>query len=264
VIGNSAFVNFNLTIWSVKCKLTAMDTVDALAQEVLARAPSEDPLARLATAVLTAEEVRDLADELLDRFVTAARDAGRSWSEVGAVLGVTKQAAQQRFVTPGTRDFGDGVRGLLRVAEREARSLRHRYLGTEHVLLALVEDDGLAGAALQRLGFQAGAVRRRIVEIVGEGSSAGSGPLGVTPRTKRILDAAGTEARRIGYRCAGPEHVLLALGAHRGGVAVEILRGHGAGDEQIRHQLSELLAGEAPEIAERILQPPRRRLRRRR
>src|SRR5690242_4262497 len=101
-------------------------TVDELAQDVVERAGSEGSLDRLAAAVMVAEEVRDLADGVLDRFVTAARADGRSWSEIGAVLGVTKQAAQQRYVPPG----GD----LLGSAARHARAFRHRYIGTEHLL----------------------------------------------------------------------------------------------------------------------------------
>jgi hypothetical protein len=240
-----------------------MENADQLTQEVILRAQSDDALARLSAAVVTAEEVRDVADELLDRFVGGARDAGRSWAEIGTVLGVTKQAAQQRYVAPGTQDFAAGVRALLPAAARQARSFRHRYVGTEHLLLALTEDRDLAGAALQRLGVTGQEVRTRIVEIVGEGQSSGTGALGFTPRTKRVFDAAGREARRLGHRCAAPEHVLLALGGERGGVGVQILRGCGVTEDDIRRQLSELLAGEAPELAARILQPPRRRLRRR-
>src|SRR3954468_2548437 len=111
-----------------------MDTVNRLAAEVRARAASDEPLMRLSAAVVTAEDVRDRADELLDRFVEAARAAGRSWTEIGAVLGVTKQAAQQRFVAPGASDFAAGARALLPVADRHARGFRHRYVGTEHLL----------------------------------------------------------------------------------------------------------------------------------
>src|SRR4051812_8282317 len=117
-------------------------TVDELAQDVIQRAAGEDSLARLTAAVSVAEDVRDLADEVLDRFVSAARAEGRSWSEIGAVLGVTKQAAQQRYVPPN----GD----LLALAGQHAYAFRHRYIGTEHLLAALVEDPGLAGATLAR------------------------------------------------------------------------------------------------------------------
>jgi hypothetical protein len=240
-----------------------MDTVDQLTEDVVARAQSDDPLQRLSAAVLTAEDVRDRADELLDRFVTAARAAGRSWTEIGAVLGVTKQAAQQRFVAvPGAKDFAAGARALLPVADRHARGFRHRYVGTEHLLLALLDDPGLAGAALARAGVTAEPVRRRIREIAGEGHADEAGLLGVTPRTKRVLEASGREARRLGHRCAAPEHVLLALGGEHGGLAVRILRELDVTDERLRAELAGLLAGEAPELAARIARRSRRRLRR--
>jgi ATP-dependent Clp protease ATP-binding subunit ClpC len=184
------------------------------------------------------------------------------------VLGVTKQAAQQRFVAPHPsawpKDFDADACALLPLAEGHARRLRHRYLGTEHLLLALTETPGLAGTTLQRLGIDAELVNRRIVEIIGEGHSSDTASLSITPRTKRVLEAAGQEARHLGHRCviAAPEHVLLALGAQHKGVAIDILASAGVGDAQVRRQLSELLASEAPDIAARILEPPRRRLRR--
>lgn len=247
-----------------------MESVDQLAERVAQRARSADPLDRLAAAVDVADDLRNLADELLDRYVASARESGRSWSEIGTVLGVSKQAAQQRFVAAPIRynwpkDFDDGARALLPAAERHARRLRHRYLGTEHLLLALAEDDGLAGTALARLGVDADDVDRRIREIVGEGHSSTTASLGVTPRTKRILEAARLEARRLGHRCpvASPEHVLLALGAARAGVAHDILQERGIDEAAVRRQLSELLAREAPELAAAYLQPPKRRFRRR-
>src|SRR3954470_7759655 len=162
-----------------------MDTVDQLAQDVVARAASDEPLHRLSAAVLTAEDVRDRADELLDRFVAAARTAGRSWTEIGAVLGVTKQAAQQRYVAPGASDFA----ALLAVAERCARDFGRHYVGTEDVLLALLEDAGLAGAALARAGVDRERVRQQVGELAAA-SGAGAGAPRLTPRTKRVLDTA--------------------------------------------------------------------------
>jgi ATP-dependent Clp protease ATP-binding subunit ClpC len=215
--------------------------------------------------------VRDLADQLLDRYVAAARGHGRSWSEIGAVLGVTKQAAQQRFLavpvdlTAWPKDFDDDARGFVRAAQRHARTFHHRYLGTEHLLLGLTADTGLAGTTLTRLDVRADLVAERIATIVGAGHSSQSATLGISPGTKRVLEAAGHEARRLGHGCAiaAPEHLLLALSADEDAVAAQILRGIGVGDAQLREQLSELLAGEAPELAAMILEPPRRRRRRR-
>src|SRR3954452_8706088 len=243
--------------------------VDQLVAIVDQRADG-DAVAALGAAVVVADDVRGVAEELLDRYVAAARQDGRSWSEIGAALGVSKQAAQQRFVstpvdpTAWPKDFDDDARAVVRAAQRHARSFRHRYLGTEHLLLALTADSGLAGTTLAQLGVGTAEVTERIRAVIGQGHSSETATLGISPRTKRVLEAAGDEARRLGHRCAiaAPEHVLLALASQHKGVAVDILASAGIGGEQVRRQLSELLAGEAPEIAARILEPPRRRLRR--
>ena len=103
------------------------------------------------------------------------------------------------------------------------------------------------------------------MSVIGEGHSSETATLGISPRTKRVLEAAGNEARRLGHRCAiaAPEHVLLALSAQSDAVAAQFLRDLAVSDERLRDQLGELLAGEAPELADMIRQPNRRRLRRR-
>jgi hypothetical protein len=243
--------------------LTLMTSLELLSEEVKARASGPGALDHLSSAVSAADDLRDLADELLDRFVIAARDEGRSWSEIGAVLGVTKQAAQQRYIPP--KALADPVQSLLPVAAAHARRFRHRYVATEHLLLALCDDRGIAGAALARLAITSELVDSRVNELVGRGHADAEGVLGVSPPTKRVLDAAGQESRRLGHRCeaAAPEHVLLALAAYRSGVAAEILRDAGVREAQVRQQVSELLAREAPELAAAVLHPARRGLRRR-
>jgi hypothetical protein len=243
--------------------------VDQLAAAVDERAGGHDSVQRLTAAVGVADDVRGVADELLDRYVAAARVDGRSWAEIGAALGVSKQAAQQRFVaappTAWPKDFDEDARAVVHAAQVHARSLRHRYLGTEHLLLALTADSGLAGATLGQLGVNTARVAAAIRKVVGEGHSSETATLGISPRTKRVLEAAGIEARRLGHRCAiaAPEHMLLALSAASDSVAAQLLRDLGVSEERLRDQLGDLLAGEAPELADMIRQPPRRRLRRR-
>jgi hypothetical protein len=239
--------------------------------DIVDRRADDDALAALGAAVEIADDVRGVADELLDRYVATAREDGRSWSEIGAALGVSKQAAQQRFVstpvdpTAWPKDFDQDARAVVHVAQLHARSFRHRYLGTEHLLLALTADTGLAGTTLAQLGVGTSEVTKRIRSVIGEGHSSETATLGISPRTKRALEAAGNEARRLGHRCAiaAPEHVLLALSAQTDAVAAQILRDLAVSDERLRNQLGELLAGEAPELADMIRQPPRRRLPRR-
>jgi ATP-dependent Clp protease ATP-binding subunit ClpA len=204
---------------------------------------------------------------LLDRYVQAARADGRSWSEIGTALGVTKQAAHERFVDAPLawpEHFNEPARAIVARALEEARGFGHRYLGTEHLLLALTAEPGLARATLTELGVSEPAVRESIERIIGRGRSSEGATLGITPRTKRVFEAAVKEGKRIGSRrCADPEDLLLALAAGDG-VAGDILAEHGAADEAIREQLASLLEREAPEIAAKLRAPTRRRGRRRR
>ncbi len=223
-------------------------------------------LDRLGAAAATASELRGLGDELLDRYVQAARAEGRSWSEIGTALGVTKQAAHERFVDAPLawpENFNDPAREVVARALAEARGFGHRYLGTEHLLLALTSDSGLAGATLADLGVTGRAVRDAIERIIGRGRSSESSTLGITPRTKRVLEAAVREPKRAGrQRCADPEHLLLALAASDG-VARDILVELGAGEAAVRERLASLLEREAPEIAAMLRAPKRRGVRRR-
>src|SRR5262245_11349332 len=132
---------------------------DALAVIVRRRAASPAPLDRLGAAVGLAEDLRVHGDRLLDRFVEEARGAGCSWTEIGATLGISKQAAHQRFLTAcdATGGWPPNATGLVRAAlataQEEARSMGHPRLATEHALLGLVaERDGAAAHALSALG----------------------------------------------------------------------------------------------------------------
>ena len=224
------------------------------------------PLDRLSAASATADELRGLSDALLDRYVQAARADGRSWTEIGAALGVTKQAAHERFVDAPLAwptNFSEPARQVVQRALTEARGLGHRYLGTEHLLLALTAESGLAGAALADLGLGERIVRGDIERIIGRGRSGDDAELGMTPRTKRVFETAIKEAKWLGSRrCAETEHLLLAL-ARSGGVAADILAAHGADEGAVREQLATLLEREAPELAAKLRAAERRRGRRR-
>jgi hypothetical protein len=226
---------------------------------------------RLEAAVRMAAELRTIGDELLDHYVKAARSEGHSWTDVGGLLGISKQGAQQRFsaaamasAEPWPSAFDQTAQAVVAEAAEEARALGHRYLGTEHLLIALCAPPaGLAAETLARLGVSREAVRAEVVARIGRGEASPDGPLGVTPRTKHAFEAARREGKRAGHRCPRPEHLLLALYSVSQSVAAKILLALGADEQRLRATMADLLGGEAPELAERIRHPRRRRLSRR-
>jgi hypothetical protein len=195
-------------------------------------AAQHEPLGRVRAAVEMADELGSLGDELVNHYVEAARGAGASWAQIGAQLGVSKQAAQQAFVAPTPRKSRFGRRhgrwsseaGLaLKAAVAEAASLGHNHVGTEHLLLALVNGEGVAAAALRRLGVEYGGVRGHVEDIIGIGDSKRTNHIAFTPRTKKVIELAAREAIRLQHDQVRTEHLLLALIREGQGVAPQIL-----------------------------------------
>jgi ATP-dependent Clp protease ATP-binding subunit ClpC len=132
------------------------------------------------------------------------------------------------------------------LAEREARSLGHERVGTEHLLLGLLAaEDGIADEALRAAGATLSAVRRKVVEAVGQGTAAGAAPTW-TPRAGRALGRAPRFARDRREDLVTPDHVLLAV-LDVEGTAGQVLRGLGVDIEALRSGLPD--AGADPEAA---------------
>ena len=133
------------------------------------------------------------------------------------------------------------------LAQEESRELNHSYIGTEHLLLGLLrEDGGVAAAALASLDVGLDAAREQVAEIVGRGQQAPSGHIPFTPRAKKVLELSLRESVRLGHPYIGSEHILLGLIAEGHGVAVEVLRILGAEPDRVRARVIELIppAGE--------------------
>ena len=108
--------------------------------------------------------------------------------------------------------FTKRARRVLTLAQEEAQRLNHNYIGTEHLLLGLVrEENGVAVRVLRDLGVDPKQVRERVERTVGRGQRAMYGKLSLTPRTKRVIELAVDEARRLGHHYIGTEHLLLGL-----------------------------------------------------
>ena len=140
--------------------------------------------------------------------------------------------------------FTESARQVVVLSQEEARTLRHDYIGTEHLLLGLLrEEDGLAARVLINLGLQVERVRGQIVRIVGSGEEVRVGQIPFTPRAKRVLELALREALSLGHNHIGPEHILLALGRENESVATRIMRDFDADPEKVRNAVMYAISG---------------------
>ena len=140
-------------------------------------------------------------------------------------------AVSQRAV----EQLDDDARAVLARAGDEASSLRHNYIGTEHLVLALLRAEDAISAVLTRSGVSAGGVRAEIERIVGPGRSTGDGDLPLTPRAATAIDLARREAERLGRSSAGPGHLLLGLLDQVESVGAKVINRLGVDSVALRH-----------------------------
>jgi ATP-dependent Clp protease ATP-binding subunit ClpC len=144
--------------------------------------------------------------------------------------------------------FTDRARRVVVLAQTEARDLGHNYIGTEHILLALIDEgQGVAAKALEAMGIDQDAARQRVVELTGRGQGASEGHIPFTPQAKKLLELALREALQLGHHYIGTEHILLALIRESDGVGAQVLVGLGADLDRTRQQVIQLLTGRLPE-----------------
>src|SRR5512136_666395 len=137
--------------------------------------------------------------------------------------------------------FTQRARRVLSLAHQEAERMRHNYIGTEHLLLGLIrEEGGVAGRVLRELGLEADRVQEIVERLAGPGQYRG-GKLDLSPGTQQVLEYAVDEARRMGHHYIGTEHLLLGLVRSNEGVAMDVLRKLGVTAEQIRRQTRRVL-----------------------
>ena len=151
--------------------------------------------------------------------------------------------------------FTDRSRRVLVLAQEEARLLNHDFIGTEHLLLGLVDEgDGIAAQALQALGISLDLVRTAVEDAVGTGPARGQGPAGsppFTPRAKKVLELALREALQLGHNYIGTEHMLLGLLREGEGVACRVLVGLGADLSRVRQEVMRLVSPQASALGAR-------------
>lgn len=155
--------------------------------------------------------------------------------------------------------FTQRARRVLSLAQEEAERLNHSYIGSEHVLIGLLrEDGGVAGRVLRELGLDAARVQAMVERLAGgPGTRTPFTKTELSPSTKRVLELAVEEARRMGQHYISTEHLLLGMARQNEGLAIDVLRKFGISAEQIRRQTRRMLK-ESPVAAAEQKSPGRR------
>ena len=136
--------------------------------------------------------------------------------------------------------FTERARLVLRLAQEEAQKLNHNYIGTEHLLLGLIDEgEGQAVKMLQALDIRPNKVRKSVMHIIGRGDRIVLGEVGLTPRAKKVMELAVDEARRLNHHYIGTEHLLLGLVREGEGIAAGVLESLGVNLDRARRVLVE-------------------------
>ncbi|MGN9808319.1 Clp protease N-terminal domain-containing protein [Micromonospora sp. BQ11] len=191
-----------------------------------------DVLDQLADAVVVGEHLGDVADHLIGHFVDQARRSGASWTDIGRSMGVSKQAAQKRFVPKPTDSSLDPQQGFARftlparnvvmMSQEEARAAGHAEIRPEHILLGLLaEPEAIAAQVIVAAGVPLDRVREAATAALPP-SSGGEIPalIPYDVPAKKVLELTFREALRLGHNYIGTEHILLALLEHEDGEGV--------------------------------------------
>lgn len=143
--------------------------------------------------------------------------------------------------------FTEKAEKAMKFSQEVAAELGHSYVGTEHLLYGLLkEGSGIAARVLQSQGMTDEKVLKQIEELIGRGEKMNEQPLGLTPRTKRVLELSFREARKIGHNYIGTEHLLLGILKEGESVAVRIMMDLGIDPQKLFHEMIKMLNEEAP------------------
>jgi hypothetical protein len=216
--------------------------------DLIARLDEELPdasyLARISEAQLRNRTLSDLGDQLVDHYVSKAKAAGASWSEIGDAIGVSKQAAQQRHAPAAFERFTDLNRHSIVLAQEAARTHKHDFIGTEHLLLGLLgEPRGLAYEVLMAKTESEQRVRDAIEEALPPaGNKAPRGHIAFRPESKQAIEEALRASAGLGHDWVGTEHSLLGLIRTEESPAARILGGLGFTSDELHETVKTEIA----------------------
>ncbi|MEU4550589.1 ClpA/ClpB-like protein [Micromonospora violae] len=191
-----------------------------------------DALDQLTDAVIAADHLGEVADHLIGHFVDQARRSGASWTDIGRSMGVTKQAAQKRFVPKATDAaaldpnagfgrFTPRARNVVMASQEEARASGNAEIGPGHLVLGLLaEPEALAARVMAGRGVTPEAVREAVSAVLPPKVEQVPDLIPYDARGKKALELTFREALRLGHNYIGTEHILLALIEQEGGAGV--------------------------------------------
>lgn len=186
-----------------------------------------DWLALLTVAAQLAGQLQVLADELVEDYVEHCRMHGNSWTDIGAALGVTRQAVQQRFHAPHKRYSPETMTEDLRQAmvhvKRAAVRHRNNYIGTEHLLWGLTAQDNGATRLLQAAGVSPDTVHRTVGTRLSTGASQAAERIAWTPYSRKAIALAEARSEQNGSDRIDCDDLLIGLAQVGRGVAADIL-----------------------------------------
>ena len=209
-----------------------------------------EPLDQLADAMVVGEHLGEVADHLIGHFVDQARRSGASWTEIGTRMGVTKQAAQKRYVpkggdqsldpNTGFAKFTPRARTVVVAAQAEARKAANAETGVPHLVLGLLsEPEGVAGHAIRAQGVTLDAVREVATAATPEPYGEVGEMIPFSADARKVLELTFREALRLEHSYVGTEHILLALLEHEDGAG--ILHDAGVDKEAAEQSITSIL-----------------------
>jgi hypothetical protein len=219
--------------------------------EVVRRQAPDDPLERVEAALAVGEALTSGADELIGYFVEEARSGGCSWTEIGQRLGVSKQAARQRFAVSAPLPESDGaplrprLRACLEVAGQEAANDGASEIGTHHQLLGLFHE-GVGAAVLEKLGLTAETVRAATRRLFPQDHPQRERPPPNSLESLEALQRASALSRKAGLGDVGTEHLLAALALDPGSKARRVLSHVGLDFAALKRELACYAEGDRP------------------
>ena len=214
------------------------------------RSVHPEPLDQLSDAMLAADHLGEVADHLIGHFVDSARRSGASWTEIGRTMGVTKQAAQKRFMPKGAADldpeqgfsrFTPRARNVVVAAQNETLAAGNAEITPGHLALGLLsEPDGLAARAITSAGVSADTLRRVVTGRLPARTDRVQALIPFDAATRKVLELTFREALRLGHNYVGTEHILLALLEHEQDAGV--LAGLGLSKQAVEDDVTAALA----------------------